>query len=231
MARHNKRKMRARVGANAAPPVPDHVLAEDKADAGACGIDKSAQGHREASQKIQRRRLGGIIAAVSGCRIVMDSEEHQFGEGTSNVYILLARLISHLSQHKSSMPQAIFFDNACSLWDYAINPKRSDRTEVTKLMKGLHYMLDFFHALNHTHCLQNKSKARWLDPRHPSNKELTDQIDTSACEQAFSFVDRITYVGMSMLPGHFSTYIYLILNLENQKVMDRRGGPSAASCP
>ena len=193
-----KRKMRARMGANCATLIADHVLAEDAVDVGDCEIDKSIQGNKEATAKVQRRRLGGIIAAVTGCRIVMDYAEHQFGEGTPHVYTVLARLTSILLSNQAVLPKVIFFDNACALWKYATNPKRCERTEVTRLIKGFHYMLDFFHALNHRTCLRDSFKARWLDPRHPENKDLTDNVDTSACEQAFSFIDRITYVGMNM---------------------------------
>ena len=120
------------------------------------------------------------------------------------------------------MPDVVFFDNACALWRFATNPKRCDKTDVAQALKGLHYMLDQWHSSNHRACLADASKARWLDPRHDANRALAKVIDTSACEQCFSFVDRVTYVGMNMGPGHFAIYLYMILDLENKKVTGRR---------
>ena len=120
---------------------------------GDCQIEKCRQGMM--TKKWKRRRLGGIIAAVTGCRIFLDWEEHQFGEGTTQIYIVLARLISVLllsqQQHiEVLLPAVIFFDNACALWKYATNVKRCDRTAVATVMKSLHYMIDIWHIKNHS---------------------------------------------------------------------------------
>ena len=66
-------------------------------------------------KKFQRRRLGGIIAAVAGCRVILDWEEHQFGEGTSHVYVVLARLVASLLKFGGRLPRVVFMDNACAL--------------------------------------------------------------------------------------------------------------------
>eukprot|EP00973_Karenia_brevis_P001435 194385-Karenia_brevis.AAC.1 len=78
------------------------------------------------------------------------------------------------------MPDVIFFDNACSLWKFATNPKRQDRTDISRKLKGLHYMLDIWHARNHRACLANASAARVLDPRHEANRTTAASIDTEA---------------------------------------------------
>lgn len=221
-----KRKQRARTGSQASAPAGEHLLAEDEKDVGPCAIDKAAQGKAQA-KKWQRRRLGGIIAAVSGCRLFLDWEEHQFGEGTSQVYVVLAGLVaaimSSLAQTGAGkQPDVVFMDNACALWKYATNPKRQNRTEVTKTLKTFKYMLDMWHAKNHTACLVDPDSARVLDPRHEANQATTASIDTEACEQCFSFLDRIAYVALNMGPGHHSIFLYLIFDLENEKVVRRR---------
>ena len=68
---------------------PHHVLAEDNLDDGDGASGKSRHGYRR-GKKWQRRRLGGITATVSGCRLLLDLNEHQFGEGISQVYVALA---------------------------------------------------------------------------------------------------------------------------------------------
>ena len=60
--RKNKQKRQRAWGMVAPPLGPDHVLGEDSDDQGACQIDKAKiLGN---VKKYQRRRLGGIIAAV-----------------------------------------------------------------------------------------------------------------------------------------------------------------------
>ena len=83
----------------------------------------------------------------------------------------------------------------------------------------LHDMLDIWHVSNHTACLADEASRRVLDPRHEDNAELSKSINTEACEQCFSFVDRITYTGMNMGPRHFHIYLYLLFDLENTKVL------------
>ncbi len=60
-------------------------------------------------------------------------------------------------------------------------------------------------------------------PKHEDNKILSKSINTEACEQCFSFLDRVTYVGLTMGPGHFAIFLYLIFDMENAKVVRRRG--------
>ena len=76
---------------------------------------------------------------------------------------------------------------------------------------------------NHTRCLQNPEDANGLDPRSPANADVRAQVDTEACEQAFSFLDRVTYVLQEMGPGLFHVYMYLILDMENARVVAGRG--------
>ena len=204
------------------------VLSETPGDAGACGIDKASQGARQESKKWARRRLGGIIAAVSGCRVFLDWKEHQGGEGTREVYWLLGTCIEDIMESIAAggpgkLPDLVFMDNACALRKFATNPIRALRTAVTRCMAKLRYMLDIWHACNHTACLVDPKEAAILDPRLPINKWWRENVNTEACEQAFSFVDRITYVGLSMKPGLFHTYLYLIMDMENEKIV--RGRP------
>lgn len=214
-----KKKRRAATAMDQGEGLGSDVMAEDEDDKGECGIDKGKQAGVD-PRKWKRRRLGGIIAAVTGCRIVVDFEEHQGGEGTSNVYMLLAQLVADMARGSSGgapmrLPDVVFFDNACALRRYALNPKRSNRTETTKSLAGLKYMLDIWHVRNHTACLRDPALRRVLDPRAPENEGVRRLVDTEACEQAFSFVDRISYVGQNMGPGRFAAYTYFILDLEN----------------
>ena len=76
--------------------VSSDVLAMTTGDAGPCLIDKESSGPPTSVAKWARRRMGGIIAAVSGCRIFMDWREHHGGEGTSEVYLLLGECIADI---------------------------------------------------------------------------------------------------------------------------------------
>ena len=221
--RSSARRARGRSGAHVAPPDQAHILAEDVADRGACDIDKSIQGVK----KWYRRRLGGIIAAVNGCRVVLDWQEHQFGEGTAQTYVVRAGVVAEIMKSASAgkggkLPQMLFMDNSCARWRFACNEKRKNSTEVTQTLARFHYMLDIWHVGNHIACLKNPESARRLDPYHEENAHLRGTINTEACEQFFSFLDRVTYVAMNQGQGQFSVVLYLLFDLENEKTVRRR---------
>ena len=202
-----------------------HVLFEHDCDRGACGIDKAAA--QSSVQKWRRRQLGGIIAAVSGCRVFLDWAEHHGGEGTSEVYMLLARSVEVIERSKASrgvgrLPDVVFMDNACALMAFAQNVRRAARTATTKIVARLRFMLDIWHVTNHTACLKDAERAKILDPRLPENAAVRKAVNTEACEQAFSFLDRISYVGLNMNRGSFHLYLYLLMDRENTKVCLRR---------
>ena len=107
---------------------------------------------------------------------------------------MLARLVADImrsidADNSGRLPKTVFMDNACALWKFAQNPKRAQRTQVTRFLEGLHYMLDVWHACNHSKCLEDPARAARLDPRHEANKDLRHLINTEACEQFFSFLD------------------------------------------
>ena len=83
-------------------------------------------------------------------------------------------------------------------------------------------MLDIWHRSNHVKCLQDPVLAAELDPRHENNEKLRRAINTEACEQAFSFVDRYTYMTYSMGPSLFHFYVYMLFDMENEKLVWRR---------
>lgn len=207
----SKRRVRAWASTHTSAPDGGHILAEDVDDASACQIDKTSQG--TLTSKWARRKIGGIIAAVTGCRIVVDWDKHQFGEGTAHVYIVLARLVAAIQENNGRLPAVVFFDNACALWRYATNAKRKDRTAISRTMAFPHYMLDIWHVYNQTARLADEASARVLDPRHEDNRELREHVNTEACQQVFSFVDRISYIGMNMGPGTFAVFLYLLFDM------------------
>ena len=89
-------------------------------------------------------------------------------------------------------------------------------------MSSFHYMLDLWHARDHSACPKNPADAAVLDPRHEKKRAIWEAVNTEACEQAFSFIDRVTYVSYAMAPGLFHVYGYLIMDMENTKVVKRR---------
>ena len=89
-------------------------------------------------------------------------------------------------------------------------------------MRDLHYMLDIWHRANHVKCLADPVLAAELDPKHANNEALRGVVNTEACEQAFSFIDRYTYMAHSMSAGLFHVYLYLLLDMENSKLVRRR---------
>ena len=226
--RREKEKKKKRRKASAGEAVVHHddeALVEHNEDKGPCGIDKGAQAPLD--KKHARRRLGGVLAAVSGCRIFLDWEEHQGGESTTQTWLLLARLVDDILENQKAggpakLPDVVFQDNACSLRAFARNPLRSERTSTTRAVALLHFMLDIWHVRNHTRCLETAELKAILDPRAPENEELRRAVDTEACEQAFSFLDRITYHLQEMGPGTFHAFMYLMLDLENERMVALR---------
>ena len=221
-SRSAKKQRRSTV--DKATPSDMDILSEHQEDQGACKIDKSAA---DLPKKWARRRIGGIIAAVSGCRVFLDWQEHHGGEGLGEVYHLLAKCINGIQEGKERdgvgrLPDVVFYDNACALQRFARNPLRAHSNSVTETISKLHYMIDHWHVTNHRACLQNPADAESLDPRSTFNRIFRTVVDTEACEQAFSFLDRVSYVGLNMGPGMFHAYIYLIMDRENEKVVRRR---------
>ena len=223
------KKKKVRRKASSATDAVDAIpcLVELPEDRGACEIDKAVQASPTSHKKWQRRRVGGIIAAVSGCRIFLDWAEHHGGEGPSEVYTLLGNCIGTIETSKAAggpgrLPDVVFFDNACALRQFALNRRRSVLTAITQVIATLHFMLDIWHVVNHTKCLADPATQPILDPRHPDNERKRQDVNTEACEQAFSYIDRITYVAGTMGPGMFHAYNYLLMDLENQKVMRAR---------
>ena len=227
--RNQKKKTRRKAGTGAfsATSSDADVFGFTEDDAGACAIDKSKQASGAHVAKHCRRRIGGIIAAVSGCRLFLDWREHQGGEGTSEVYRLLGECVAAITESidqggPGKLPDVVFMDNACTLRKYATNPRRSERTRTTRELALLRYIIDIWHVNNHHACLANANDAAVLDPRLPVNEHLRRAVNTEACEQAFSFLDRVTYVSYCMGPGMFHVYGYLIMDMENTKIMRRR---------
>ena len=205
----------------------DDVLTQTAADLGECQIEKDKQGKKQTVQKWSRRRIGGILAAASGCRVFLDWREHHGGEGTGEIYQLLAGCVAYIRQSQQDggpgkQPDVVFFDNACALLRFARNQKRADRTPVARVMRALHYMLDIWHRDDHVKCLEDPVLAAELDPRHEDNEGLRRAVNTEACEQAFSFIDRCTYMTYGMGAGLFHVYVYLLLDMENAKLVRRR---------
>ena len=196
------------------------ILQEGIDDRGSCGIDKW---QAEVTPKHHRCRTGGMLAAVSGCRVILDWREHFGGESTGEVYQLLADCMHKLSEDDAARePAVIFMDNACALKKFAQNPRRAARTSCTTALSKLHYMIDAWHVANHHACLAGP-EGPLLDPRSEINREFKGAVNTEACEQAFSFVDRLTYVAFTMGPGLFHVYNYVLMDRENGKLVRRRG--------
>ena len=98
---------------------PHHVLAEDNLDDGDGASGKSRHGYRR-GKKWQRRRLGGITATVSGCRLLLDLNEQQFGEGISQVYVALAGVAAFIQDGMAVstwgyMSSVMHMGSACAL--------------------------------------------------------------------------------------------------------------------
>ena len=120
------------------------------------------------------------------------------------------------------VPDAIFFDNACALAKYARNPRRPNKSALAVAISQLRFVLDIWHVTNHRACLQDPAAAQELDIRLPANAAIRAAVNTDACEQSFSFLDRISYVAFGMGPGRFHCFTYLLMDLENKKVMQNR---------
>ena len=164
---------------------------------------------------------------MSGCRVFLDWEEHQGGESTTQTWLLLARLVHDILENQAAggaakLPDVVFMDNACALRAFARNPVRAELTSTTRAVAVLHFMLDIWHAQNHKRCLETPEMRAILDPRAPENADIRKAVDTEACEQAFSFLDRITYHLQEMGPGTFHAFMYLMLDSENERIVALR---------
>jgi hypothetical protein len=57
-----------------------------------------------------------------------------------------------------------------------------------------------------------------IDPLNSLNKEFLKNVNTEAREQAFSWLDTVTYVALGMTRARFQVYLYLMICMSRRSV-------------
>ncbi|CAK9089942.1 Uncharacterized protein (Fragment), partial [Durusdinium trenchii] len=155
---HDRRKRRRRVAASSAhlpaePEVPGDAAFHDAVepelrsqadDVNPCGIDKVVL--------LPRRSYGGLLVATLPCGRVCSAVPLAHAESLTQVYALLSSLTPEDGDARPPL-QYVIYDNACALARFARHPLRKERTPTAAALAALTYVLDGFHAQNHTSCL------------------------------------------------------------------------------
>eukprot|EP00435_Cladocopium_sp_Y103_P036568 s1012_g9.t1 len=216
--RTERRKKRRGHAAAASAPVPppeddperqywdtdEPAMRQQPDEVNPCGIDKAGT---------QPRRKSTLP-----CGRVCGATPLAHAESLTQVYALMATL------HDSapSRMKYILYDNACALARYARHPLRATRTAAAVTLAGLTYVLDSFHAANHTACLDSTSSYYLPEVSRNRHAELRG-VNSQTAEQFFAWVDPFVRSVVNMTPAVFEVFLLLITHFYNTTIC----GPSA----
>jgi len=114
----------------------------------------------------------------------------------------------------------IIYDNACVLQRYIRNKTRTLQTSLAQVLATIICVLDRFHKLNHTAC---------LDPEHPGYSPSVDigrypelaEAHTGLNESWNSWIDGFAPVVQKMHPRTLGLYTFLLIDLWNVRIIDQ----------
>lgn len=178
-----------------------------------CGIDKA---------DIQpRRKYGGLLVSTLPCGRICGATPLAHAESLTQVYALM----STLHDAAPGRIEYILYDNACALARYARHPLRATRTAAAIALAGLTYVLDSFHAANHTACLDSTSPYYLPEVSRERHAALRG-VNSQTAEQFFSWVDPFVRFVVNMTPAVFEVFLLLVTHFYNTTIC-ASVGPSA----
>ena len=188
------------------------VLGEDATDGSddlenPCGIGKPAL-------KARVRRYGGLITAILACGVIALAELSGGCESFTQIYGMAGDIRKYRDY------KYIIYDNACVLQRYIRNKTRTLQTSLAQMLATIICVLDRFHKLNHTAC---------LDPEHPGYLPSVDigrypelaEAHTGLNESWNSWIDGFAPVVQKMHPRTLGLYTFLLIDLWNVRRIDQ----------
>ena len=163
------------------------------------------------------RRHGGVLTGILACgRIV--NVRLLFGKESATQ---VTGLLGEVFQYRSSV-RFVVFDNACMLAHFVRNKSRCSSKAVLQQLSACCFVLDRYHAPNHTAC---------LDPGHPLYTPEVDiglypelaSSNTSWNESFNAWLDRFVPQARCMTASLLDVYVLLLADLWNTHIVPQGG--------
>lgn len=156
-----------------------------------------------------RRTTAGVLALVSSCGLFLAVDEIVANESLRCVHAFFYAI---MYLHQVAPPKVIAYDDACHLlrfWQL----REAKSTFVSWVLKSLELVVDRFHFRNHV----GKFCKMWVDPS--KCEALSDDSQTEAAEQSFSWLARSKHMFRGMSKGRFQFMLLHLLHERNQYLM------------
>lgn len=156
-----------------------------------------------------RRTTAGVLALVSSCGLFLAVDEIVANESLRCVHAFFYAIM-HL--HRISPPKVIAYDDACHLlrfWQL----REAKSKFVAWVLNVLVLVVDRFHFRNHV----GKFCKQWVDPS--KCEALSDDSQTEAAEQSFSWLARSKHMFRGMSKGRFQFMLLHLLHERNRYLM------------
>ena len=156
-----------------------------------------------------RRTTAGVLALVSSCGLFLAVDEIVANESLRCVHAFFYAI---MYLHHVAPPKVIAYDDACHLlrfWQL----REAKSTFVSWVLNSLELVVDRFHFRNHV----GKFCKQWVDPS--KCEALSDDSQTEAAEQSFSWLARSKHMFRGMSKGRFQFMLLHLLHERNQYLM------------
>ncbi|CAF3163957.1 unnamed protein product [Rotaria sp. Silwood2] len=141
--------------------------------------------YRNELKNDKKSRSFGVLVTFLSCGVVIAFTESIRSEGCR-------RITDHLLTSMKSgavMPEFLVYDTACALrlhWNNVFNTNYMKRTELTEKLYNLRLVIDRFHQKGH----KRQMCKQFMNPNYEQNRDIFKHINTSVCEQFFSFLTK-----------------------------------------
>ncbi|UJR12515.1 hypothetical protein I4U23_016690 [Adineta vaga] len=159
----------------------------------------------------RKNDTSGFMAIFYDCGIIVAFQESIRSESVRRLLYLLLSLIKTV---KNKVPNALLYDNACSLRlfiDKWYDKKSFKISEYTKFIKEMHIAIDRFHEGNHRRTIcQTIMRAD-----HPSHENRFAYVNSEICEQMFSYFTKFKSAFRNYSYPKSVTFYMLLFHLKN----------------
>ncbi len=146
----------------------------------------------------------GILVASHSCGVVLGYEELIRSESNKSVIDLLKKIFMTTDHNYNYC----LYDNACHL-DETIKSNSDQHT----ILNAISFFIDRFHLKNHVRkCCQTTY--------NPYLEKALEKLNSQACEQKFSVVNKHKYAVKHMTQYHFIFYFFCIFDSLNHKIIE-----------
>ena len=142
------------------------------------------------------------MIAAWPCGVVPMVEELYGVESLSQVHGLLCEFLDTGKDVLKDL-KTIFYDDACHLIKYSQKQERMEVSDAAKRLGELEMFVDFFHIKNHIDPICHEKL-------NPYTQEHLKNINSSVCEQTFSWMNRFMQTKAMNRARYLFFFIYLL---------------------